>query len=392
MTPSEIIEKRQTEYKLNILITGGAGFIGSHTADALIQAGHEVRILDNLHPTVHPHGQPAYLNPKAEFIRGDVRNKPTWIEALEGIDAVYHLAAYQDYLTDFATFFHVNAVSTALLYEVLVEKQPNFTVQKVIVAASQAVMGEGKYQCPVCFDKHGQYVYPSIRLEKQLSQGQWNLMCPLCQHELTWKASDENVINPCNQYALSKHSQEQIAIQLGQRYQIPSVVMRYSIVQGPRQSFYNAYSGAMRIFALALFGGRQPTIFEDGLQIRDFINIKDVVCANLMVLEKPEADFQVFNVGGGAAWTVLDFYNAMREITGKNQPPLLTGQYRYGDTRHIFSDTRKLQALGWRPNHTVEESIRDYWDYLNARDAQADILAYAEKEMQKMKVIRHANI
>ncbi len=392
MTPSEIIEKRQTEYTLNILITGGAGFIGSHTADALIHAGHEVRILDNLHPTMHPHGKPAYLNPEADFIRGDVRDKPTWIKALERIDAVYHLAAYQDYLTDFATFFHVNAVSTALLYEVLVEKQPAFEVKKVIVAASQAVMGEGKYQCPICFDKHGQYVYPSIRLEKQLSQGQWNHVCPLCQHELIWKASDENVINPCNQYALSKHSQEQIAIQLGKRYQIPSVVMRYSIVQGPRQSFYNAYSGAMRIFALALFGGRQPTIFEDGLQIRDFINIKDVVRANLMVLEKPEANFQVFNVGGGAAWTVLDFYNAMREITGKNRPPLLTGQYRYGDTRHIFSDTRKLQALGWRPNHTVEESICDYWEYLNAREAKADILVYAEKEMQKMKVIRKANI
>ncbi|MDM8543191.1 NAD-dependent epimerase/dehydratase family protein [Desulfococcaceae bacterium HSG9] len=377
---------------MNILITGGAGFIGSHTTDALIQEGHHVRILDNLHPTIHPHGKPPYLHPQAEFIMGDVRDKQTWIKALEDIDAVYHLAAYQDYLTDFATFFHVNTVSTALLYEVLVENKRFNRVKKVIVAASQAVMGEGRYKCPACFQRDGQYFYPSIRLERQLSRGAWNHLCPVCDHELEWTASDETVINPCNQYALSKHSQEMIAIQLGKRYNIPSTVMRYSIVQGPRQSFYNAYSGAMRIFALALFFGREPLIFEDGRQVRDFINIQDVVRANLLVLEKSEADYQVFNVGGGIAWTVFDFYNAMQEVTGRDLQPVLAGQYRYGDTRHIFSDTAKLQALGWQPQHDVKESIRDYWEYLSGQDAQADILAYSEKQMKQLNVIRKASI
>jgi dTDP-L-rhamnose 4-epimerase len=348
---------------MKILITGGAGFIGSHTADALIARGHTVRILDNLQATVHPKGRPAYLNPKADFIHGDVRDAKAWCQALEGVDAVYHLAAYQDYLPDFSTFFSVNAVSTALLYELLVARPGLHRVRKVIVAASQAVMGEGRYSCNNCPD---QDFFPEIRLESQLSKGRWEHLCPHCSAPLQWRPSDESVIKPCNQYALSKHSQEQIAIQLGRRYEIPSVAMRYSIVQGPRQSFYNAYSGAMRIFALSLYFHRAPTIFEDGLQVRDFINIGDVVDANLRVLESPAADYQVFNVGGGTAWTISQFYDVMQKQVGRHLPPRMDGCYRYGDTRHIFSDTARLQALGWRARRSVPDSIGEYWDYMSA--------------------------
>lgn len=373
---------------MKILITGGAGFIGSHTADALIAQGHRVRILDNLQPTVHPAGIPAYLNPQAEFQRGDVRDKGAWIEALKDVEAVYHLAAYQDYLTDFSTFFHVNAVSTALLYEIIHTHGLHHQVKKVIVAASQAVMGEGKYKCSACFEQQPVFHFPEIRLEAQLSAGQWDHLCPSCHQALQWVPSDEKVVNPCNQYALSKHSQEQIAIQLGKRYGIPSVVMRYSIVQGPRQSFYNAYSGAMRIFALALFLGRPPMIFEDGLQIRDFVNIQDVVAANLVVLASDAANYEVFNVGGDRAWTVNDFYNTMQSVVGREIEPLVSGYYRYGDTRHIFSDTNKLQHLGWHATRNIQQSIRDYWDYLNDQQALEDILEYAEKNMKKLQVIR----
>jgi dTDP-L-rhamnose 4-epimerase len=373
---------------VNILITGGAGFIGSHTADALIAQGHQVRILDNLQATVHPEGKPAYLNSRAEFQYGDVRAKAAWQAALQDVEVVYHLAAYQDYLTDFSTFFHVNAVSTALLYETICDAGLHTQIKKVIVAASQAVMGEGKYKCPTCFAKQPGYHFPDIRLEAQLSAGQWEHRCPSCHAVLQWVPSDEKVINPCNQYALSKHSQEQIAIQLGKRYDIPSVVMRYSIVQGPRQSFYNAYSGAMRIFALALFVGRQPMIFEDGQQVRDFVNIDDVVAANLAVLTSDAANYQVFNVGGGRAWTVIDFYNTMQALVGREIAPLIAGHYRYGDTRHICSDTSKLQGLGWRPSRTIEQSIEAYWEYLNNQQALNDILEYAQKNMQKLNVIR----
>lgn len=375
---------------MKILITGGAGFIGSHTADALIAKGHQVRLLDNLQPTVHPKGRPDYLNPKAEFIQGDVRDADTWHKALKDIEAVYHLAAYQDYLTDFSTFFGVNAVSTALLYEILVAAAGHHNVQKVIVAASQAVMGEGRYSCAQCDPDLKRPTYPSIRLESQLSKGQWEHRCPMCRGVLQWRPSDESVINPCNQYALSKHSQEQITIQLGRRYNIPSVVMRYSIVQGPRQSFYNAYSGAMRIFALSLFFDRAPMIYEDGLQVRDFVNIQDVVAANVLVLENPAADYQVFNVGGGVAWTVNQFYDAMQKQVGKSVAPQMGGQYRFGDTRHIFSDTERLQTLGWKPQNEVADSIGAYWDYLTTHQDKTDILAYAEKQMRSLDVIRQA--
>lgn len=373
---------------MHVLITGGAGFIGSHTADALIDKGYDVRILDNLLPTVHPKGKPAYLNPKAQFIQGDACDADTLRAALKDIDAVYHLAAYQDYLPDFSTFFAVNAVSTALLYELIVDDPALRRVKKVVVAASQAVMGEGRYRCTVCCGENRQEIYPDIRLETQLSKGRWNHICPECGKALQWQPSDESVIKPCNQYALSKHSQEQIAIQLGRRYDIPSAVMRYSIVQGPRQSFYNAYSGAMRIFAMSLYFDRPPNIYEDGLQIRDFVNIADVVDANILVLEKDQADYQVFNVGGGIPWTVQDFYNTMQHQVGKEIAPLMEGDYRYGDTRHIFSDTQKLQSLGWTAGRSVADSIAAYWDFLTAQKEKDDILAYAEKHMRRLNVIR----
>lgn len=373
---------------MNILVTGGAGFIGSHTVDALIAAGFNVRILDNLLKTVHPKGVPGHLNPRAEFLNGDVRIKADWEKALDGIDVVYHFAAYQDYLTDFSTFFHVNAVSTALLYEVLVEKKITAKIRKIIVAASQAVMGEGRYRCPACFEKDGRFSYPAIRLEAQLSQGEWDHRCERCQRRLEWLPSNETVVNPCNPYALSKYSQEQIALQLGKRYDIPTVVMRYSIVQGPRQSFYNAYSGAMRIFALCLYFDRRPIIFEDGNQVRDFVNIEDVVEANLLVLENTAADGQVFNVGGNQAWTVNVFYETMQAVIGRTQAPLKSGYYRFGDTRHIFSDISRLKSLGWLPSRDIRKSIADYWQYLSSHQGADNILEFAEKQMKRQQVIR----
>lgn len=373
---------------MNILITGGAGFIGSHTADALIEKGHKIRILDNLQTTVHPKGRPDYIHETAEFILGDVRDKSAWEHSLEGIDAVYHLAAYQDYLPDFSTFFHVNSVSTALMYETIVEKK--LKVKKIIVAASQAVMGEGRYRCPSCYSVKRTDFFPEIRIDEQLSKGIWEHSCPLCAKNMEWQPSDENVIKPCNQYAISKYSQELITIQLGRRYGIPSVAMRYSIVQGPRQSFYNAYSGAMRIFALSLFFNRAPIIFEDGNQVRDFVNIHDVVDANLLVLESGKADFRVFNVGGGRAYTVREFYEKMQDITGRKIDPVIADYYRYGDTRHIFSDVSNLESLGWKAKRSVDESIAEYWEYLNGQTDIEEILSYAEKHMKSLNVIRKA--
>ncbi len=339
--------------ELKVLVTGGAGFIGSHTVDALLAKGYRVRIMDSLEPPVHLKGRPDYVPEEAEFILGDVRNKADWKKALKGIDAVFHFAAYQDYLTDFSKFFDVNSRGTALLYEVIVEKK--LPVEKVMVASSQAVYGEGKYECP-----EDGMIYPDPRSLDQLKRGDWELRCPKCGGKIKMEPTPESRVNPANSYGISKYSQELISLTLGKRYSIPTTCLRYSIVQGPRQSFYNLYSGALRAFALSIYFKRQPVIYEDGLQLRDYVNIEDVVGANLLVMENPRADYQVYNVGGGKAYTVLELAGMVGRTFGDEVNPKITGEFRFGDTRHIVSDISKIGALGWKPTNSIEKSVNDY--------------------------------
>ena len=365
------------------LVLGGAGFIGSHTVDALLEKGYSVRVLDILQPRVHPHGKPGYLADEVEFIQGDAADRDDLKKALAGVKYVYHLAAYQDYLPDFSTFIHVNAESTALLYELIVaDKLP---VEKVVVASSQAVYGEGRYQCAA----EGA-VYPDLRPEDQLSRGQWEILSAKTGEKLDWQLTDESAVNPKNQYAVSKYAQEMIALSLGQRYDIPTVAMRYSIVQGPRQSFYNAYSGACRIFCLSLHFDQQPLVYEDGGQMRDYVNIHDVVAANLMVLERPEANYQVFNVGGGRGYTVLEFAAIVADVFGKDIQPKVPGVYRFGDTRHIVSDISGLKGLGWQPKRTPADSVKEYAAWLRQQDNVEDILDYVERHMKQLNVLRQS--
>ena len=228
-----------------VLVTGGAGFIGSHTADELLKRGYSVSILDNLQPRVHPRGKPDWLPQEAQFIQGDVTNRDDMEQALEGIDYVVHLAAYQDHLSDFSTFIHVNTESTALLFELIVEKK--LPVRKIVFASSQAVCGEGTYLCKV----HGSIV-PDPRPIEQLERGDWETFCPYCGEPMEPQLIEETTANSGTAYGISKYAMELLANLLGHRYGIPTVGMRYSCVQGPRNSFYNAYSGIARIFALRL--------------------------------------------------------------------------------------------------------------------------------------------
>lgn len=367
-----------------VLVTGGAGFIGSHTVDRLIQEGYEVKILDNLQKPVHLKGKPSYINPKAEFIFGDVRNREVLEYALHDVSYIYHLAAYQDYLTDFSTFFHVNAYSTALLYEIIVEK--NLSIKKIVVASSQFVQGDGLYK-----NKYGNIVAPKQRKIEDLEKGIWDVLDEK-GNPMEYQWVDETHANPPNAYAISKYSQELTAIQFGLRYQIPSVAVRYSIVQGPRQSFYNAYSGANRIFNLHYFFDKAPTIYEDGNQKRDFVNIHDVVDANLLVLQNSKADYNVFCVGGGYPYTVKEFADIVAKVHGKeNIKAKIPGEFRVGDTRHTLSDISKLKSLGWAPKRTAEVSVDEYLEYLKQQTDIDDILEYAEKTMKKMNVVRKAN-
>lgn len=369
---------------MKVLITGGAGFIGSHTADALLSRGHQVRVLDSLEEPVHRGGRPPkYLSPEVEFIKGDVRDETAMLTCLRGVDAVYHLAAYQDYLPNFSRFFTVNVASTALIYELILrEKLP---IQKVIVASSQAALGEGLY-----LDADEKRVLPSLRADEQLSRGVWEVQAPPgVRGPLRSVKTDETIANPQNPYGMSKIGEEQAALNLGRRCDVPSVAMRYSIVQGPRQSFYNAYSGACRLFCLSFHLGKRPLIYEDGQQIRDYVNIQDVVDANVLVLEDPRANYEMFNVGGGKAVTVIEFAEAVARSFGvEDYRAVPCGKYRFGDTRHIFSDISKLQTLGWNPTRSIDVSIAAYRDWLRAEDASEDILDYSNKQMAALGVVR----
>jgi dTDP-L-rhamnose 4-epimerase len=355
--------------------------------DALLAKVHEIRILDNLQKPVHLKGKPDWVPGEAEFVLGDVRDKSEWEKSLRGIDAVYHLAAYQDYLPDFSTFFHVNAVSTALMYEVIQEQR--LDIGKIVIASSQFVQGEGLYQCSNC----GFVCGPELRSEQQLARGDWEHSCQQCSGLLEFQWTDETYTAPPNAYAMSKQSQEIQGISFGKRYDIPTVALRYSIVQGPRQSFYNAYSGACRIFALNYYFDKAPTVYEDGQQCRDFVNVRDVVKANLLALDNDKASYNVFNVGGGKAYTISDFANVVKaeieKYKEKELPPAaMPDLYRFGDTRNACSNVDKLKLLGWRPEHAPDVSVADYVRWLYEQDNVEDILDYANRTMKNSNVIR----
>jgi dTDP-L-rhamnose 4-epimerase len=368
---------------MKILVTGGAGFIGSHTCDRLLSLGHEVTVLDALTQPVHRNGRPAYLTPSTDFYQGDTRNRELVTNLLRRVNAVYHFADYRDYLPDFSRFSDVNVVSTALLYEIIVAER--LDLARVVVASSQAAMGEGLYWCPVDGEQT-----PGMRPESVFAARRWDIPCPVCGGPMELRATPETVSNPQNAYGMSKLAEEMIAINLGRRYGIPTVALRYSIVQGPRQSVYNAYSGACRIFCLSYLLGKPPVLYEDGEAIRDYVNIEDVVDANVLALWDDRAAGRVFNVGGGQAVTTREFADIVMRQYGSDQPGIVTGEYRFGDTRHILSDISALRVLGWEPRRTPSQSVAAYAAWLEDMDGLDGVLAEADARMRALGVVRKA--
>jgi dTDP-L-rhamnose 4-epimerase len=370
---------------MRVLVTGGAGFIGSHTCDRLLSLGHDVVVLDALTQPVHRSGRPAYLSSEVDFYQGDTRNRDLVANLLRRVDAVYHFAAYQDYLPDFSRFSDVNVVSTALLYEIIVAE--HLDIARVVVASSQSAMGEGLYWCPADGEQ-----LPGMRSASAVAAGQWDIPCPVCGGPLELRATPERISNPQNAYGMSKLGEEMVAVNLGRRYGIPSVALRYSIVQGPRQSVYNAYSGACRIFCLSYLQGVAPTLYEDGEAIRDYVNINDVVDANVLVLTDDRAVGQVLNVGGGEPVTTRQFSDVVMRQYGSAQPGVATGEYRFGDTRHILSDIGALRGLGWEPRYTPAESVKAYAAWLEGMDGLDGVLAQANAQMRALGVVRKAGV
>jgi dTDP-L-rhamnose 4-epimerase len=366
--------------RVRVLITGGAGFIGSHLADRFLREGWQVRILDSLEPRVHPRGRPPYIPAAAEFIQGDVTDREALLAALQGVEVVSHQAAYQDYMPDFSRFLGVNAVSTALLYELIVGHR--LRVKKIVVASSQAVYGEGQYHCA----EHGRFM-PAPRTLEQLRRREWEVGCPTCAPPVQALPLEEEFSNPYNQYAVSKLAGEKTALGLGWLHGIPTVALRYSIAQGRRQSLYNQYSGVCRIFCARARRGLALCVYEDGQQRRDFVHVDDVVEANMLVLEKDQANGQAFNVGGGCTTTVLEYARAVLDRVPSAAGFELSGEYRRGDNRHSVSSVEKLKRLGWKPQRGLGEILDDFIGWMEKAEIPAESLTLAGANMRAAGVL-----
>lgn len=319
---------------------------------------------------------------------GDVRDREALNQALQGVDAVFHLAAYQDYMPDFSTFFQVNTVSTALLYELIVENK--YPVRKVVLASSQAVYGEGKYQCTNDKCQMTTPQFPEQRSEEQLRSGDWDIHCPGCGTEMKPLPIEEDSPHPHTAYGISKYALELVAFELGRRYGIPTVALRYSIVQGPRNSYYNAYSGACRIFTMRALKGKPPILYEDGRQLRDYVHVGDVVEANLLALKSNGADGQAFNVAGMRPVTVEELAQLIVAACGSRAVSEISGVFRLGDTRHTVSDASKLCALGWKPKTPVETIVEEYVAWVRTQSGWQDVYEQTEREMAQAGVIRQS--
>lgn len=365
---------------MRVLVTGGAGFIGGHLVDRFLREGFQVRVLDSLEPRIHPLGRPDFLSPKVDFIHGDVTDRDTLNRALDGIDIISHQAAYQDYMLDFSRFFRVNAVGTALIFELIV--QHHLPIKKVIVASSQSVYGEGQYECP----EHGLFL-PQPRSQEQLAAGKWEVQCQDCGRTAKSNLLVEKFNNPYNQYAVSKLAEEKSALGLGWLHGIPTVALRYSITQGARQSLYNHYSGICRIFFSRALQNEPLIVYEDGYQTRDFVHVEDVVDANMLVLQEEKANFKTFNVGSGRALSVLDYARAVLHKTGSNTEIRFSREYRRGDNRHSVSSVEHLKALGWKPRLGLDTILDDYLAWIDSIGGVPAQIADAYSDMRNAGVL-----
>lgn len=370
---------------MKILVTGGAGFIGSFLVDKLVHLGHRVTIYDNLEPQVHHGKKPAYLNKEAQFIKADVCDKEKLDKSLKSIEVVFHEAAMVGVgqsMYEVAKYTRVNELGTATLLDLIVNKHQDH-IRKVIVAASMSEYGEGFYKCGEC----GQ-IKPPLRDERQLNHKQWELRCPNCKKNLTPLPTNESVSLNCNSiYAINKRVQEDMVLMIGKTFGVPTVALRYFNVYGPRQSLSNPYTGVAAIFISRIKAGNNPVIFEDGLQSRDFVPIHDIVSANMAVMESDKADYQVFNVGSGSRITILELAELIAKVFGKKINPQITNKFRKGDIRHCFADITKIKKiLAWKPKIDWEKGMRELIDWSYSEESK-DLFEQAQEILKRKGVI-----
>jgi dTDP-L-rhamnose 4-epimerase len=365
---------------LKILVTGGAGFIGSHTIDYLLDRGHGVRVLDALAEQVHGDGRvPSYLDRRVELIVGRVEDPAVVSEALEGIESVIHLAAavgvgqsmYQ--ITGYCT---TNVIGTATLLQAIVDRKCR--LKSMVIASSMSVYGEGQYRAA-----DGRFVHPQFRSQIQLSRGEWDFRDSDGKLLQPIPTKEEKPLAPTSVYAINKRDQEELCLSVGEAYGVPTTALRFFNVYGSRQALSNPYTGVAAIFCARLLNNESPLIFEDGLQKRDFVHVRDIARAITYAAEKPAAG-EAINIGSGEAVSVIQIAEILTREMGKNIPPRITGKFRQGDIRHCFADISKARdLLGWTPSKTFREGVSELIDWVQYERSARDRVGSAWVELEE---------
>lgn len=375
----------------NILITGGAGFIGTRLALQLIEKGHKVTVLDNLSPQIHGSADTSVLyqeiKDKVNFILGDVQNKSDWELALKDQQIIVHLAAETgtgQSMYQIEKYSNVNVSGTSILLDLLTNTKHQ--IEKVIVASSRAIYGEGKYFSPSL----NQSVYPLGRTEEDMLKGDFEVKCPITGEDAIMEKTDESSrIQPNSIYGLTKYYQEQSIMITCQALGIPSVAFRYQNVYGPGQSLNNPYTGILSIFSTRILGGKDINIFEDGTESRDFVYIDDVVNATILGLEKEAANYQSFNVGTGIQTSVMEVAKELMCNYNKEVPIHITGQFRKGDIRHNVADMQKTEnLLGFQAKVSFKEGMKNFTDWVEKQTIMSDQYESSLEEMRSKGLLK----
>jgi dTDP-L-rhamnose 4-epimerase len=346
------------------LVTGGAGFVGSHLADRLLRDGWHVRALDNLDPLAHPSEQrPPHLAPDVELIAGDLRDSETVERALGGVEVVFHLGGVVgngESMVNVRRAVDVNSTGTATLLEAVLARRE--AIRRVVVASSMVVYGEGAYRCA----EHGNVAAPGRNAE-QLRSRRWEPLCPACGTELEpTPVTEDQPLHPTSVYGITKRDQEELALVLGRAYGVETVALRYLNVYGPRQALGNPYTGVAALFAARVLAGRRPRVFEDGGQIRDLVSVRDVVEATARAADAPAAPGHAINVATGRRLRIADLAREIARALGSDAEPEITGEFRAGDIRHCFADTsRARELLGFGASRRIEDGLPELAEWVS---------------------------
>ncbi len=370
----------------SVLITGGAGFIGSHTCDALLAHGYRVRVLDLLDPQVHgpEKKRPLWLDPRVELQLGDVRCREDVVRAVDGVDAIFHFAALTGVgqsMYEIHSYCDINIGGTAMLLDVLANTPHQ--VRRLVLSSSRAVYGEGAYLCPSCGP-----VYPPLRNRGSLERGDWRMLCPTCHAELAPVSTPEGKpLAPISVYAETKRVQEELLQLFAATYDISCVILRYFNVYGTRQALGNPYTGIGAIFAAQALSGRPIHIYEDGLQGRDFVNVRDVVQANLLALERDTAVGGTFNIGSGERLTVLDLASLICRELGLSVEFVHDSRFRVGDIRDCYADlAQSTLALGYEPRIPFSAGVKELVAWAGGEECE-DRLSEAEAALKARRLM-----